>query len=29
MCLMTGSPSAVEPAQLEELAIAPVRPVES
>jgi hypothetical protein len=26
---MTGSPSAVEPAQLEELAIAPVRPVES
>jgi aspartyl-tRNA synthetase len=25
-CLMTGSPSTVEPAQLEELAIAPIRP---
>ena len=28
-CLMTGSPSAVQPAQLEELAIATVRPPES
>jgi aspartyl-tRNA synthetase len=29
MCLMTGSPSAVEPAQLKELAIAPLRSSES
>ncbi|HEY3170228.1 MAG TPA: aspartate--tRNA ligase, partial [Thermoanaerobaculia bacterium] len=29
MCLMTGSPSAVEPAQLQELAIAPLRSSES
>jgi aspartyl-tRNA synthetase len=28
-CLMTGSPSSVQPNQLEELAIAPVRPPES
>ncbi len=29
ICLMTGSPSAVDPAQLDELAIAPVRTTES
>jgi aspartyl-tRNA synthetase len=29
MCLMTGSPATVEPAQLEELAISPLRSSES